>query len=266
MPNDIRVRQAAVVTTTTSPPTDAPAAADADHSVDNEHDRPQQVLRISWDGDAAASENRSAERNESSASTIPIAWLREHCTSATARDLRQRYGRAADGARCRPRPVLWGADVFSRRRQDTRSADDAPESAMECLHYAEIVRSEAPDEASPSSPSSTSTTSAAARPGARRLVDLLRSRGIALVRGVPTTEEGTRALALKVGASLRSTLYGPGMWATSAEASAGEETFRDSAYSSGALALHTDCGYLADPPGVQVRRRWLVVCGRVENG
>ena len=83
-------------------------------------------------------------------------------------------------------------------------------------------------------------------------MDFVRSHGIALVRGVPTTEAGTEALALKVGGHLRSTLYGPGMWATSAEAAAGEEGFRDSAYSSDALALHTDCGYLADPPGIQV--------------
>lgn len=91
-------------------------------------------------------------------------------------------------------------------------------------------------------------------PGASgRLVDLIRSRGVALVRGVPTDEEGTKALALKVGGHLRSTLYGPGMWATSAEASAGEEGFRDSAYSNDGLGLHTDCGYLADPPGIQVQ-------------
>ncbi|CAN0578342.1 unnamed protein product, partial [Ectocarpus sp. 12 AP-2014] len=81
---------------------------------------------------------------------------------------------------------------------------------------------------------------------------LIRSHGVALVRGVPTDEKGTEALALRVGGHLRSTLYGPGMWATSAEASAGEEGFRDSAYSNDGLALHTDCGYLADPPGIQV--------------
>lgn len=92
-------------------------------------------------------------------------------------------------------------------------------------------------------------------PGASpRLVDLIRSHGVALVRGVPTDEKGTEALALRVGGHLRSTLYGPGMWATSAEASAGEEGFRDSAYSNDGLALHTDCGYLADPPGIQVQQ------------
>ncbi|CAM9285762.1 unnamed protein product [Hapterophycus canaliculatus] len=123
------------------------------------------------------------------------------------------------------------------------------------MHYDEIVGDKAVDGASSSSSSpssSSSSTSTPLAPASARLVGLLQSRGIALVRGVPTTEEGTRALALKVGGSLRSTLYGPGMWATSAEASAGEEAFRDSAYSNDALALHTDCGYLADPPGVQV--------------
>lgn len=259
VPNGIRIRQAAVVATTTAvnhPPPAAASAAGAGDSSDNVDDLLHQVLRISWDNDAAASINRGTKDNESNTSTIPIAWLRQHCTSATARDLRQRYGRAAHGASCRPRPILWGADVFSRPGQDDSSA-------AVCMHYDELLGRDALDgppssSCSPSSPSASASSTlrppAPARASAR-LVHLLRSRGIALVRGVPTTEEGTRALALRVGGSLRSTLYGPGMWATSAEASAGEEAFRDSAYSSDALALHTDCGYLADPPGVQVRQR-----------
>lgn len=97
--------------------------------------------------------------------------------------------------------------------------------------------------------------------GVAHFLRLMWSHGIALVRGVPTTESGTEAFALKVGGHLRSTLYGPGMWATSAEAEAGEVGFHDSAYSSDALALHTDCGYLADPPGLQVSKE-----GGVEQG
>ncbi|CAM9549273.1 unnamed protein product [Scytosiphon promiscuus] len=263
VPNDIKVRQATVLAATAGvtdpPPTDA-VVADAGDSNDKVDDRPHQVLRISWDGEDAASKTRGVADSEVPTSTVPLTFLREHCTSARARELRQRYGRAADGAGCRPRPILWGADVFCQAdRTADVAAQETPSSAVECLHYDEIVGGEPQDGAfSSSAPSSLSSSSSptsaspASAGASARLVGLLRSRGIALVRGVPTTEEGTRALALNVGGNLRSTLYGPGMWATSAEASAGEEAFRDSAYSSDALALHTDCGYLVDPPGVQV--------------
>lgn len=111
------------------------------------------------------------------------------------------------------------------------------------MEYGQIVES---DEQHPSESSSFTS-----KEGVARLTDLIRSHGIALVRGVPTNEAGTKALALKIG-HLRSTLYGPGMWATSVEKEAGEEGFLDSAYSNDALASHTDCAYLVDPPGLQV--------------
>lgn len=235
VPNDLQVRDASVVTTS-APATSASSTQPPPAGTGN---RPHQALQLSWNTSVAGSNGRATGANEPSTSTIPISWLRQHCTSPTARDLRRRYGGPADSATHRPRPVTWGADVFSSG------------AAAVCLHHNEIVEDEAHQQQQQQSASRGAGTG-----GARRLVDLVRSHGIALVRGVPTTEAGTEALALKVGGHLRSTLYGPGMWATSAEASAGEEGFRDSAYSSDALALHTDCGYLADPPGIQVR----VVC------
>ncbi|CAM9264368.1 unnamed protein product [Pylaiella littoralis] len=246
VPNDIRVREVSVTTKSTAA---AAAATGDDHSTD---DQPGQVLRLSWSGSGSSS----------GSGTIPVAWLRQHCTSPSARDLRQRYGAATDGASCRPCSVLWGADVFSLSRPSSSDnnalRDDAAAAAdptTACImHYDEVMKEEEEDGhvKTHQNPPSPSPPSSARGGSARHLVDLIRSRGIALVRGVPTTEEGTEALALKLGGHLRSTLYGPGMWATSAEASAGEEAFRDSAYSSDALALHTDCGYLADPPGIQV--------------
>lgn len=218
MPNDTRVKHASVETL-------PPSAADANSGAS---EPPRQVLLLRW-----SSEANEAEHEEC---TVPIGWLREHCSSETARSLRQRFGTSIDGANHRPTPVLWGAGVFSP------AADNNPP----IVEYDAVMedRQGSPPSASPSSSAPTA---------ASHLVGLIRSHGIALVRGVPTDEAGTQALALKVGGHVRSTLYGPDMWATSAEADDGEEGFRDSAYSSDALALHTDCSYLRDPPGLQVR-------------
>lgn len=244
VPNDLQVRHASVVTTTpTAPPstTQPPPPTGPDS-------RPHQALKLSW-GTRTTDQDSTQGEGEPSTSTIPLDWLRRHCTSPAARDLRRRHGGPADAASSRPRPVLWGADVFSCSSSGTTAA-----AAAACLHYDEVVENETQQQRQrqQASPPPAAGGGSGGGGGARRLVDVVRSHGIALVRGVPTTEAGTEALALRVGGHLRSTLYGPGMWATSAEASAGEEGFRDSAYSSDALALHTDCGYLADPPGIQV--------------
>lgn len=183
--------------------------------------RQHQVLRLRWSSDPAGPEHES---------TIRLDWLRQHCTSSTARDLRKRFGAATDGVTCQPDRVLWGEDVFA-------AGNNPP-----CLEYDEIMGG---DQQQPTS-------------GVACLVGFLRTHGIALVRGVPTDMAGTEALARKIGHP-RSTLYGPGMWATSAEADAGEEAFQDSAYSKDSLQSHTDCTYLADPPGLQVIRSSLVV-------
>lgn len=223
MPNDTRVKHASVETL---PPSTADANGDASKP-------PRQVLRLRW-----SSEANEAQHEEC---TVPIGWLRQHCNSETARSLRERFGTSIDGANHRPTPVLWGAGVFSPAAADNNN--NPP-----------IVEYEAVMEDCQGSPPSASPSSSAPT-AASHLIGLIRSHGIALVRGVPTDEAGTQALALKVGGHVRSTLYGPDMWATSAEADDGEEGFRDSAYSSDALALHTDCSYLRDPPGLQVRNR-----------
>lgn len=183
--------------------------------------RQHQVLRLRWTSDLASPEHES---------TIRLDWLRKHCTSSTARDLRKRFGAATDGVACQPDRVLWGEDVF------------AAGSNPPCLEYEEIMGG---DQSQPTS-------------GVACLVGFLRTHGIALVRGVPTDMAGTEALACKIGHP-RSTLYGPGMWATSVEADTREEAFQDSAYSKDSLQSHTDCTYLADPPGLQVTRSRLVV-------
>lgn len=203
----------ATVTTGPSPP----GAADG-----SERDPPQ-VLQIRWSVHASA-----IDEHDQHQFAVASDWLRKHCTSPTARYLRQRDGTAIDGVSCRPSPVLWNANVF------TPSSDRSPP----CMDYRDVVAGKEQGSASQ---------------GAAHLVSLIRSHGIALVRGVPTDEAGTKALALKVGGHLQSTLYGPGMWATSADTEAGEDGFRDGAYSSDALDSHTDCAYLTDPPGLQVR-------------
>lgn len=176
--------------------------------------RQHQVLRLRWSSDPAGPEQES---------TIRLDWLRQHCTSSTARDLRKRFGAATDGVTCQPDRVLWGEDVFAARNNPP------------CLEHDDIMDGDQPQPTS----------------GIACLVGFLRTHGIALVRGVPTDMAGTEALARKIGHP-RSTLYGPDMWATSADADAGEEAFQDSAYSKESLRSHTDCTYLADPPGLQV--------------
>lgn len=198
VPDDIRVQHASITTPS---------------SADSHLQQQQQLLELRWTADARS----QADEYQNA---IPGAWLRQHCTSPKARDLRKRFATDDESVTTRAPQLLWGADIFSRT------------SNPPCMDYTEIMSN---------------------APSSQRLVRFIRSHGIALVRGVPTDEAGTKALALKVGGHLRSTLYGPGMWATSADTEAGEEGFRDSAYSSDALASHTDCGYLADPPGLQVR-------------
>lgn len=245
MPNDIEVQHASLTTSNRSSKTSA-IGDDANGGVGGASSsiQPHQVLQLRW--------SPKCDRQGDTEATIPIVWLRQHCTSSTARQRRQNSGAAINGAACRPSPVLWGADLFSPAKTDSNNSPP-------CVEYDSIVSS------SSSSTSSSSKQSASSRQQQQvvgHLVSLIRSHGIALVRGVPTTEAGTEALALAVGGHLRSTLYGPGMWATSAEPGTGEEGFRDSAYSNCALASHTDCSYLVDPPGLQV----CGVCGRVGGG
>ena len=237
MPNDTRVCHASVETLQSS-------AADVDSDTSNS---PHQVLRVRWSAEAIEAEHGEC--------TVPIGWLRQHCGSETARSLRQRFGTPITGANYRPTPVLWDARVFSP------TASNSPP----IVEYEAVM-----EDHQRLSLSSTSSSSLSPSPtAASHLIGLIRSHGIALVRGVPTDEAGTQALALKVGGHVRSTLYGPDMWATSAEADDGEEGFRDSAYSTDALALHTDCSYLRDPPGLQVNiapKKTLCVCVRAVYG
>lgn len=223
VPNDTRVEQVSVETLP-SPPSNT-----ADTGSDTRGNTPHQIVRVRWSAEADGREDEEC--------TVPIERLRQHCSSEIARSLRQRFGSSVDGANRRPAPVLWGAGVFS-----SPTGHNSPP----IVEYDAVM-----DERQlvPSTLSSLSSSSTAAG----HLVSLIRSHGIALVRGVPTDKAGTKALALKVGRHVRSTLYGPDMWATSAETDEGEEEFRDSAYSSEALALHTDCTYLRDPPGLQVK-------------
>jgi len=78
---------------------------------------------------------------------------------------------------------------------------------------------------------------------------LLRDYGFVMLQGAPVSEEATEAACLRIG-FLRPTLYGPGMWRT--EVLASPKDITDTAFTSAALALHTDNNYLRDPPGLQV--------------
>lgn len=189
--------------------------------------------------DVRLAESGSPDQAESKV-LIPLAWLRRHCTSPAARELRRQ---SAQG----PARRLWGADLLART--------DAP-----CFDLGAVLSSPPPP---PSVRWHPSHSSGQDPPGSdtvgsplAELLRTIRTFGIALVRGVPgdTDDKAIEELSLRLAGYLRGTLYGAGMWATSADPDKGEHAYRDSAYSNGALRSHTDCTYFTDPPGLQVRK------------
>lgn len=106
------------------------------------------------------------------------------------------------------------------------------------------------DEQSPtlSSPSSSQTAAA-------HLRGVLKSHGIALVRGVPTDSAETEALGRKVGGRVMSTIFGEAVWVVSTEMIDPDSEFRDVVYAAGGLQLHTDQSYMSEPPKLQVTNK-----------
>lgn len=88
----------------------------------------------------------------------------------------------------------------------------------------------------------------------RRVLNALMLYGVVLIRGMPTTIEGTEDLIRKtVGPPRNTAIYG-GMWDTAPRRGGGEgrgEILNDTAYTQDALNPHTDCTYLYDTPGLQ---------------
>ena len=76
----------------------------------------------------------------------------------------------------------------------------------------------------------------------KKWFDLLDTFGFVLVNGVGKTLEATEELALKM-SYVRTTIYG-GMWELRPDMA-----MDDTAYTRMELRPHTDCCYLADPPG-----------------
>jgi trimethyllysine dioxygenase len=144
--------------------------------------------------------------------TYTADWLRQHCNSPSSRKLRL-IKEEEFAAR------HWGSDVFSAEEVN--------------FTYSDVL------------------DKAGRRGGLARLLGTLARYGIALVSGCPPSLEGARALSSSIGLPRRS-LYGDGMWSTSSAPEDGEGAVGDSAYSNDALALHTDCAYLANPPGLQI--------------
>jgi alpha-ketoglutarate-dependent taurine dioxygenase len=75
---------------------------------------------------------------------------------------------------------------------------------------------------------------------------MLRSRGVAAIRGVEPTAAATEAAIRHLGGGIQSTLWGT-YWEFEADESAD-----DFAYTTDALGVHTDGTYLGDTPGLQV--------------
>lgn len=203
IPSDTKVTHASVQTMPAAPS----SAADTDA-------QPQQVLQVRWDADG--------NEEEDEACTVPIARLRQHCSSETARSLRQKFGTTTDVVNPDPTSVLWGHDVFSPTIANNPL----------CFDYKAVMA----DETSVS-----------------QLVGVLKSHGIARVRGAPTDVAGTEALGLKLGGHLMGTYYGKNSWTVSTETVDTDYSSRDAAYTTKAIALHTDCCFLAEPPGMQVK-------------
>ena len=187
----------------------------------NTDDQPQQVLRVFWTADG------NEEGHEGC--TVPIARLRQHCSSEIARSLRQKFGSSAEVANAHTKPVLWGADLFSA----------LPGNNPSYFEYKALMEDDQ---------QSSSVTA--------QLMGRLKSHGIVVVRGVPTDLPGTEALGLKFAGHLMSTLYGKNSWSISKETVESDTLYRNLAYTTDYLALHTDCVFLSEPPGLQVIHKW----------
>lgn len=303
MPHDIRVQEVSV-----APALSTPYQQTNDHESEvgttsmggqpqQRQQQQQEAIRIRWKAPLSAAKhekntmpgNRGSRQQHLDNDTdvtqtqqpdtaISTAWLRRHCTSPVARELRGRSGNNNGAGFSQPfgRIFMWGADIFSRpdapsfnfgevmssRAARSKSPQTTPYSSgvnngHTALRFSEgsvLDSDEGHKNGLENSPGSDSDNSPEETDiPVVQLLRAIRSHGIALVRGVPPNEAGTEKLALSIGDHLRSTLYGPGMWATSADSEADRIAFKDSAYSNDALALHTDCTYLADPPGLQVR-------------
>ena len=187
----------------------------------------QQVLRLRWDADGNKGEDKEC--------TVPVARLRQHCNSATARNLRQKFGSTTEVANPDPNPVLWGKGVL------TSDEGDGPRH----FEYKQIMEDD--QQATPAaSPSPSSQTAAC------RLLSRLKSHGIVLVRGVPTDVSSTEAFGLKLGRHHMGTSSGSNGWSVSTAAAESEYSSIDTAYTRDALLLHTDCAFLKEPPGLEV--------------
>ena len=215
--NRTRVKYALVETLPSTPPSALAPHGDA-------HDGSNQVLQLGWDADQTIMEPTC---------TVPVDYLRQHCTSPTARNLRQRFGTSTDVVNANHDRILWDSGVFS-----TANGNSPP-----IVDFKDIVEDQSP----PSSASRLSCPKAATA----HLIGLIRSHGIALVRGVPADD--AEKLALKVAGFMRATMYGAGMWTIASKPDEGGQQYNDVAYTCEALALHTDIAYVVDPPGFQVR-------------
>lgn len=192
------------------------------------NDQPQEVLVLGWDVDGNEEEDESC--------MVPITRLRQNCTSETARNLRQKFGTTTDVVNPATTPVLWGKYVFS---SDT--GNNPP-----CFQYGAIMANE-------QEPSLTSSSRSSFQTVASELIGVLKTHGIARVRGAPTGVAGTEALGLKLGGHLMGTYYGKNSWTVSTETVDTDYSSRDAAYTTKAIALHTDCVFLSEPPGMQVK-------------
>eukprot|EP00401_Gymnodinium_catenatum_P025731 CAMPEP_0117563606 /NCGR_PEP_ID=MMETSP0784-20121206/55583_1 /TAXON_ID=39447 /ORGANISM="" /LENGTH=795 /DNA_ID=CAMNT_0005361261 /DNA_START=35 /DNA_END=2422 /DNA_ORIENTATION=+ len=135
-------------------------------------------------------------------------WLRQHCFSERAR-CERRIGADERGSF---RQVLWGGHRDANK--------------VLVISHAEWLG-----------------TSDGLRIGMQNLY----TKGALIVRGTPTTMDGTRVAVERIGHP-RASFYGT-MWDTAPKA---EGAVNDTAYSNMELKPHNDCCYMRDPPGLQV--------------
>ena len=202
-----------------------PPSSDADHIIDT-NERPQQVLRLRWNGD----EDTSGDEEEC---TLVVARLRQHCLSETARTLRPTLGTDTDIEH--PGHVLWGKGVLS----------STTGNGLPSFEFKDIVEED--DESSSASSSSSKTAMA-------QLRDVVSSHGIARVRGVPIDDAGTETLGLKFCGYLMGSMHSKGLWAVSTGDISSDTLYRQLAFTVDALPLHTDHVAYAQPPWLEVRQ------------
>jgi len=200
--------------------------------------------------------------------TVPLLWLRDHCPSPQTHhpETRQRLidtfripmeltARAVEveSEGCVLR-IDWAQEDHVSRFPAKFFADLRPDPEVLPLHR----RTWDADSIARQLPQVPYTQVMCDDKMLRDFLEYAACYGLCFVEGVPASPEATRALALRV-AYIRETIFG-GYWDVTANLE-----HKDTAYTSAAIAPHTDGTYSLDAPGYQMFHCLAAQCTGGEN-